>query len=136
MVEPLPTWARVLVGVVAVVGLVGIVVAVWPDDGVSDSEILSATLLSETRLALAVGSCNATSIDVDTVESDVEVVITLRSHDDAATEDCADGTTVTLAEPLGDRTLVDGAADRALVCEQAPGARFVECLPGPEVADR
>ena len=60
------------------------------------------------RLELAIDACRAESTSYDAEESDDEVVITITTEGGEGPE-CADGLTVELEEPLGDRRLVDGS---------------------------
>ncbi|MBT8193807.1 MAG: hypothetical protein KJP22_10430 [Acidimicrobiia bacterium] len=57
-------------------------------------------------LNIGIGSCNA-DIVVTVEETATEVIVTPSVENDSG-DDCADGFLVTLAKPLGERTVVDG----------------------------
>jgi hypothetical protein len=60
-------------------------------------------------LTFATLSCNGDP-KVKVTETDTEVQINIRAK--SSGDDCADGATVTLARPLGDREVLDGKTDR------------------------
>ncbi len=127
MVEPLPTWARVLliVGVAAAVFVAAIVW--WAGDGMREVGIIEAVARTETELGLSISACNAARNDVDVVETDEEVVITVTSSDAPGGDDCADGVEVELGAPLGSQTLIDGSNGDRLVCGHELEGRDRRC---------
>ena len=85
--------------------------------GCSSTEAVSVIDEVEVRpdgrtLAFAVSSCHG-SPKATAEESAGEVRISVRS-DTSSNDDCADGATVKLDRPLGDREVVDAKTGRAL----------------------
>ena len=78
------------------------------------AEILEARLEGPSTLVLTVSACNAGSNEVDLVERRSEVVLTVTTDDPVGGDDCADGVTVALEDPLGDRRIVDGGTGEAV----------------------
>jgi hypothetical protein len=120
MPEPLPSWSRWIgLGLLALMlGAIGWAVVQLARGEEGEVSVFAATA-DGTRLTLSIESCNAKEIDIAVEESADEVVVAARVTDPANGDDCADGATVTLAAPLGDRRLVDGLSGRELHCEPA-----------------
>ncbi len=64
------------------------------------------------KLELGIGSCNA-DLRVVLVETDDEVTVSVFVENDTR-DDCRDNAVVTLAEPLAERTVVDGRTGNVL----------------------
>jgi hypothetical protein len=60
-------------------------------------------------VSLALGSCHADidEIELDEARDEIRVTVWVRG---GTSEDCADGTIVDLAQPVGDRRVVDGSS--------------------------
>ena len=67
----------------------------------------------ERVLEVIVSTCQA-DLTTDVEETPSQVVITVTAKNDNANLDCQDPVLITLSEPLGDRTLIDGSTDRAV----------------------
>lgn len=89
---------------------VGLVLAACASGGREQVEIMAASS-DGTIVDMTVASCNANpSAEVD--ESDERVVITVMADRPGPNrDDCADGITVRLSDPLGSRQLIDGSND-------------------------
>jgi hypothetical protein len=61
-----------------------------------------------TTLRLVVGTCHA-DLSADVVETASRITVTVSGRSDSS-DDCLDGSTVRLRDPLGQRELVDGAS--------------------------
>lgn len=73
-----------------------------------------------TTLELSVDSCNRHPV-ARVTESDTEVRIRVSADPEGSGGgDCADGASVNLAKPLGDRSVIDEVADKA-VALTSPG---------------
>jgi hypothetical protein len=102
--------ALILVAVAIVVG--GVTLAVLRDDRQSIS-IGSVEVGSDDRtLTLVLNACNSDPV-VRVEASANEVVLDVRGE--PTQNDCADGATVRLDQPLGDRELIDGGSRRVIV---------------------
>lgn len=117
-VEPLPRWSRWAgLGLLAAV----LVALGWGIVGLVRGEEREAAVFAATveglEVTVSIESCNAEDIDLTVDESDTEVVVGARVTNPADGDDCADGATFTLVEPLGERRLVDGVTGRELHCE-------------------
>ena len=72
-------------------------------------------------LEVIVNSCNADhTITVD--ESGSQVVITVTVRNDNTNLDCQDAVMVTLLEPLGERSVVDGTTGQSIEVIRLPGS--------------
>ena len=60
-------------------------------------------------VTLTIGACNAEDNRAEVAVNEDEVVITVSTHDPVGGDDCADGLTVDLPEPLDGRPIVDGS---------------------------
>lgn len=72
-------------------------------------------------LVLNIASCGAREVrtDVDAISSSVLLLVrTIGGHDGA---DCAESTTLRLAEPLGTRSVIDLASRRAVAVQPNDG---------------
>lgn len=60
---------------------------------------------TSTELTLSIGSCNQNpTVDVDETATKIRLTVTADADN---SEDCADGATVTLDAPVGDRDIID-----------------------------
>lgn len=105
--------ALIAVGIAAVLVAVLLVQSLFSDDR-REVEILDAQPTGSSTLVLTISACNADSNKVDVVERAEEVVLTVTTDDPVGGDDCADGVTVDLREPLADRRIVDGTTRAAV----------------------
>ena len=70
----------------------------------------------EVTLHLQLASCNTTEQTAEVVETDAEVRVTVHTKG-GTSDDCADGMQVELADPLGDRPLIDDPTDAEIEVE-------------------
>ena len=74
----------------------------------------------EVTLHLQLASCNTTEQTAEVVETDAEVRVTVHTKG-GTSDDCADGMQVELADPLGDRPLIDDPTDDEIEVEGRRG---------------
>lgn len=108
-----------VVGLSLVVAVVAWGWSVWRyETGRHEVSIIDATVEGRS-LHLTLSACNLSDYKQDVAEGDASVTIAMtatgRNHDD-----CADGATVELSEPLGDRSLVDGSNGEVVPTEPPP----------------
>ena len=70
-----------------------------------EAEILDAELRGES-VTLTIGTCDAEDNRAEVAVNEDEVVITVSTHDPVGGDDCADGLTVDLPEPLDGRLIM------------------------------
>ncbi len=91
---------------IVLVGLVAMVLGgCYSDPAFMEDEIYVSP--DGLLLNIGIGSCNA-DITVAVEETPTEVIVTPTVENNQRGHDCADGFLVTLAEPLGERAVVDG----------------------------
>lgn len=95
----------------ALVGIVVVLAACSPPEGRGPQPIAGWSVADD-EIHLWVGTCNGEP-EADVVETDAEVTITVVATRRSPGDGCQDSLTVTLAAPLGDRGLIDGATGRA-----------------------
>ena len=107
-----PKRRRAGVGVIAALGMLAFVAAACAEDS-RTVPIFDPSYREQTReLSVGVGSCRA-DLEAEVVETAAEVRVTVTATGGLA-EDCADGLTLQLDEPLDGRQVVDGASGQAL----------------------
>ncbi len=67
-----------------------------------------------TLLGVGIDSCNGDPSAVVTEDAESVTIEAEAFVPDGDTDDCLDGLDIDLAEPLGDRTVIDGNSDREL----------------------
>jgi hypothetical protein len=77
-----------------------------------DAAIIDAILEGERTLVLTISACNAEENRASVREEPDAVTVSVTTDDPPGGDDCADGVTVHLSDPLGDRPVVDGATDQ------------------------
>ncbi|MEZ0446871.1 hypothetical protein [Cellulomonas sp. ICMP 17802] len=97
---------RALSGI-GVIGLLGALAACSPAESRGQQRIV-AWSVSDDVLHLVINTCNGDP-DPDVVETDADVTVTIVSTRRNPGDACQDTVEVTLSEPLGGRTLIDGA---------------------------
>ena len=75
--------------------------------GRRDAEIVDAELRGDWTLVLQIDACNADENRVSATEEQELVTISVSTDDPPGGDDCGDLVIVELADPLGDRLLVD-----------------------------
>lgn len=75
--------------------------------GRRDAEIVNAELRGDRMLVLQIDACNADENQVSATEEQELVTISVSTDDPPGGDDCGDLVIVELADPLGDRPLVD-----------------------------
>lgn len=75
--------------------------------GRRDAEIVEAELRGDRTLVLQIDACNADENQVSATEEQELVTISVSTDDPPGGDDCGDLVIVELADPLGDRLLVD-----------------------------
>jgi hypothetical protein len=75
--------------------------------GRRDAQVVDAELLGDRTLVLQIDACNADENRVSITEEQDLVTISVSTDDPPGGDDCGDLVTVELADPLGDRILVD-----------------------------
>lgn len=98
---------RTATGVVAALAGVAILAACSPAEGRGPQPI-SGWSVADDELRLWVDTCNGDP-EVDIVETDEDVTVTIVSTRQNPGDGCQDNVVATLAAPLGDRALIDGA---------------------------
>jgi hypothetical protein len=83
------------------------VVALACSDHERETSVFAAQLLGDRTLELSLGACNAEKNEATVTEDESSVTVRVVSTNPSEGEDCADGVTVELDEPLGDRELID-----------------------------
>lgn len=79
------------------------------EDVLRTVQINGAQLLPDGTLVANLNVCNAGENTVRVSEARDEVVVTAKTDGPVGGDDCSDGVTVPLDDPLGDRQLVDGS---------------------------
>jgi hypothetical protein len=72
-----------------------------------ETGVFAAQLVDERTLELSLGACNAEKNEATVTEDESSVTVRVVSTNPSEGEDCADGMTVELDEPLGNRELID-----------------------------
>jgi hypothetical protein len=88
--------------------------------GRRDAKIVDAVLEGERTLVLGIDACNADENRVSTTEDPETVRVSVTTDDAPGGDDCADGVTVELAAPLGDRELIDETTGEPVAVRQTP----------------
>jgi hypothetical protein len=88
--------------------------------GRRDAAIIDAVLEGERTLVLSISACNADENRVSTNESPDFVTVSVTTDDPVGGDDCADGLTVRLVDPFGDRDLIDGATGKPVEVRREP----------------
>lgn len=88
--------------------------------GRRDARIVDAVLEGDRTLVLSIDACNADDNRTETTEEDDAVTIAVNTDDPPGGDDCADGVTVELADPLGNRALIDESTSEPVEVRPAP----------------
>src|SRR5687768_9257312 len=91
--------------------VVGVLLAVGcsdDSDGLVAVDIVSVNVVGEREWGVSIASCNAEAFQVEVEETADSVVLRGFADGGQGGDECSDGQGVTLTQPLGDRTLVDG----------------------------
>jgi hypothetical protein len=88
--------------------------------GRRDARIVDAVLEGDRTLVLSIDACNADDNRTETTEEDDAVTIAVTTDDPPGGDDCADGVTVELAGPLGNRALIDESTGEPVEVRPAP----------------
>jgi hypothetical protein len=108
-----------VLGIVLVAGIVAWGVWAWRDlNGRHEVSVIDASVEGRS-LHLALNACNLRDYEQDVDEGPAAVTITVTAVGKNQ-DDCADGATVTLAEPLGERELIDGSDGEPIPTEPPP----------------
>lgn len=86
--------------------------------GLRTVQINRAQLLPDGTLVANLNVCNAGENAVRVSEASDEVVVTAETNGPVAGDDCSDGVTGPLDDPLGDRQLVDGSTGEPIPVER------------------
>ena len=124
MVEPLPTWARLVVVVVAVFGLAGAVALWWPGaeaNGFVEVMIQRASSSNEGReLLLELDACANDGRVKVTASDSRQVRLLAEALDPSENESCGYSVGVRLDSPLADRVVVDDVTGEAVTVQTSP----------------
>jgi uncharacterized lipoprotein NlpE involved in copper resistance len=85
-----------------------------------DARIVDAVLEGDRTLVLNIDACNADDNRTETTENGDTVTIAVTTDDPPGGDDCADGVTVELADPLGDRALIDASTGEQVEVRTEP----------------
>lgn len=101
--------------VVPALGIVTAACSLFP----KEADITSVSVEGEAQLALGVNTCNADlRAGIDETEDEIVITVTARNN---SSNDRADQLIVDLAEPIGDRSVVDGSDGQELLVDGRPG---------------
>lgn len=124
MVELLPTWARGLVAVIAVLTLAAITVRYWPDastDGYVDVTVQGASVSDDGREILVnLNACTTDARVMLTAENASEIRLRSEAFNPSETESCGYSDLVRLDAPLAGRKVVDEVSGEAVVVRANP----------------
>ena len=124
MVEPLPTWARVLVAVTAVLALAGLTALLWPDastDGYVAVTVQGASVSEDGQeLLVDLDACTTTARVTLVAEGASEVRLRSEAFDPSGNKDCGYSDIVRLDAPLAGRMVVDEVSGEVVVVRANP----------------
>jgi hypothetical protein len=83
--------------------------------GDREAELAGAQLLGARTLVVNLNACNGENSRVTAIEETADAVtVTARTDDPPGGDDCSDGVTVRLGDPLGVREVIDGSTGLAV----------------------
>jgi hypothetical protein len=108
-----------VLGVVVVAGIVAWGVWAWRDLNARHEVSILEASVEDRALALSLNACNLRDYEQNVDEGPSSVTVTVTAVGKSQ-DDCADGATVTLAEPLGERALIDGSNGEPIPTDPPP----------------
>jgi hypothetical protein len=108
-----------VLGIVLVAGIVAWGVWAWRDLNARHDVTIQFASVDGRALVLSLNACNLRDYERDVDETSSSVTITVTAVGKNG-DDCADGAIVPLAEPLGERELIDGSNGEPIATEPPP----------------